>query len=82
MSDPISGHYRTKEEVEEYKKHDPINVFADLLKEEGLLDDNYVETVEKRTKKIVDESVEFAESSPEPPLEELWTDVYKESSGE
>ncbi len=79
MSDPIHGHYRTKEEVEEYKKHDPINVFADMLKREGLIDDTYLEEAEKRIKAIVDGSVEFAENSPEPSLDELYTDVYKES---
>lgn len=82
MSDPIHGHYRTKEEVEEYKKHDPINVFEGILKQEGLISDAYIEEAEKRIKKIVEESVEFAENSPEPALEELYTDVYKESAGE
>lgn len=82
MSDPIHGHYRTKEEVEEYKKHDPINVFGDILKQEGIISDAYIEDAEKRIKKIVEESVEFAEQSPEPPLEELYTDVYKEPAGE
>lgn len=82
MSDPIHGHYRTKEEVEEYKKHDPINVFGDILKQEGIISDAYIDEAEKRIKKIVEESVEFAENSPEPALEELYTDVYKESTGE
>lgn len=82
MSDPIHGHYRTKEEVEEYKKHDPINVFEGILKQEGLISDAYIDEAEKRIKKIVEESVEFAENSPEPALEELYTDVYKESAGE
>lgn len=82
MSDPIHGHYRTKEEVEEYKKHDPINVFEEILKQEGMISDTYIDEAEKRIKKIVEESVEFAEKSPEPALEELYTDVYKESVGE
>jgi pyruvate dehydrogenase E1 component alpha subunit len=82
MSDPIHGHYRTKEEVEEYKKHDPINVFGNILKQEGILTDADIEEAERRIKKIVEESVEFAEKSPEPALEELYTDVYKETPGE
>ncbi len=76
MSDPIAGHYRTKAEVEEEKKLDPLIVFADLLKQEKAADDSYFEESEKRVKKIVEEAVEFAEQSPEPPLEELHTDVY------
>jgi len=78
MSDPIHGHYRTKDEVEEYKLHDPINVFAETIKAEGILSDSYIEDAEKRIKKIVEECVEFAESSPEPPPDELWTDVFVE----
>jgi pyruvate dehydrogenase E1 component alpha subunit len=81
MSDPIHGHYRTKEEVEAYKQHDPINVFGNILKQEGILDDAAREAVEQRVKQVVEESVEFAEKSPEPDLNELWTDVYKETGG-
>jgi pyruvate dehydrogenase E1 component alpha subunit len=81
MSDPIHGHYRTKEEVEEYKKHDPINVFGEMLKQEGMISDAYIEEAEKRIKKIVEESVEFAEQSSEPAPEELYTDVHKEPAG-
>jgi len=82
MSDPVSGHYRTKEEVEKQKKSDPLSMFSETLKEEGMITDEYLEEAEKRIKKIVEECVEFAENSPEPPIEELWNDVYKESSGE
>lgn len=76
MSDPVHGHYRTKEEVEEQKKLDPLSYFGALLVHEGVATDSYFESAEKRIKKIVDESVEFAEQSPEPPLDELWKDVY------
>lgn len=76
MSDPIHGHYRTKEEVEQLKALDPITLLAEVLKEEKIATDEYFEAAEKRIKKIVEATVEFAESSPEPPLEELYTDVY------
>ncbi len=76
MSDPVHGHYRTKEEVEERKKHDPVAIFADQLKSASMVTDEYLEQAEKRIKAIVEESVEFAENSPEPEVEELWTDVY------
>ncbi|HEY5615972.1 MAG TPA: pyruvate dehydrogenase (acetyl-transferring) E1 component subunit alpha [Bacteroidota bacterium] len=78
MSDPTHGHYRTKEEVEAYKRNDPIDLFTAILKTEGILDDADVEASEKRIKKMVTECVEFAESSPEPPPDDLWTDVYVE----
>lgn len=76
MSDPTHGHYRSKEEVEERKKHDPLIVFSDILKKEGTINDDYLEEAEKKIKKIVEECVEFAENSPEPPPDELWKDVY------
>lgn len=82
MSDPVHGHYRTKEEVEEQKKFDPLIVFADILKADGIADDDWFEEAEKRIKKIVDECVEFAENSPEPPIDDLWNDVFYPSSGE
>lgn len=81
MSDPTHGHYRTKEEVEERKKHDPIIVFGDILKEEGVIDDDYLEEAEKRIKHIVEECVEFAENSPEPPIDELY-EAYKQPIGD
>ena len=76
MSDPVSGHYRTKEEVEERKRHDPVTAFAEQLKAEAIVDDAKLEAIEERVKSIVNEAVTFAENSPEPPAEELWNDVY------
>ena len=76
MSDPVSGHYRTKEEVEERKRLDPVVTFAEQLKAEGLITDEKLDAIEEDVKAIVNESVEFAETSPEPPLDELWKDVY------
>lgn len=76
MSDPVHGHYRTKEEVEFMKKYDPLVVFANILREEKLVTEEYFDAAEKRIKKIVEECVEFAENSPVPPLDELYKDVY------
>jgi pyruvate dehydrogenase E1 component alpha subunit len=76
MSDPIHGHYRSKEEVEAQKKLDPLSVFADILKDANLASDDFFESAEKRIKNIVEDCVQFTESSPEPSLEDLYTDVY------
>ena len=40
MSDPVSGVYRTKEEVEEKKLHDPIRIYANFLADQGKHDDH------------------------------------------
>jgi pyruvate dehydrogenase E1 component alpha subunit len=78
MSDPIHGHYRSKEEVEAQKKLDPISIFAELLTENHLAAEDYFDAAEERIKIIVDECVTFTENSPEPPPEELFTDVFAE----
>jgi pyruvate dehydrogenase E1 component alpha subunit len=57
-------------------------MFAETLKEEGIITDQYLDEAEERIKKIVQECVEFAENSPEPPIDELWKDVYVERSVE
>jgi pyruvate dehydrogenase E1 component alpha subunit len=78
MSDPIHGHYRTKDEVEEMKAKDPIINFGELLKKEKIFSDKQMKEMDDEIKKIVNESVEFAEKSEEPPLEDLYTDVIVE----
>jgi pyruvate dehydrogenase E1 component alpha subunit len=82
MSDPVHGVYRSKDEVEGRKQSDPIILLGETLKEEGLITDQYFDEAEKRIKKIVEECVEFAENSPDPPVDELWKDVYFEGKGE
>ena len=76
MSDPIHGHYRSKEEVEAQKRLDPITLLGEKLKTDGIVTEEYFDAAEKRIKKIVEAAVEYAETSLDPPLEELWTDVY------
>ena len=68
--------YRSKEEVEEWRKRDPIAAFADRLKKEGMLDEATLEEMDRKAIERVDEAVEFAEASPEPKLESLYENVY------
>lgn len=76
MSDPAK--YRTKEEVEEYKRLDPIEQVITTMKENGWLDDKGIEAMEKKVEDLVNECVKFAEESPFPEPEELYKDVYAE----
>ena len=80
MSDPVHGVYRTKEQVEEAKQRDPIRVLIDYLKENDQLTDDELRAMDKRVQEVVDDAAEFAEKSPEPPIEELYTDVYAEEN--
>jgi pyruvate dehydrogenase E1 component alpha subunit len=68
--------YRTKEEVEEWRKKDPVKVFRDRLLEEGVVDEAYVEELRERLERRVMGAVEFADGSPEPPLESLYDHLY------
>src|SRR4029453_17698276 len=68
--------YRTKEEVQEWRKKDPIHAYAERLKKEGTIDDKELEKLDQKAIKIVDEAVEFADASPEPALESLYDNVY------
>jgi pyruvate dehydrogenase E1 component alpha subunit len=74
MSDP--GKYRTRQEIEEYQKRDPIKSFIAILKEDELLTDQDIADTEKQIKEEVEAAVRFAEESPSPDASELFTDVY------
>ena len=68
--------YRTKEEVNEWRKRDPIGLLEHKLLENGALDDEKLEEIKGEAKERVQEAVRFADESEEPPIEELYTDVY------
>jgi pyruvate dehydrogenase E1 component alpha subunit len=74
MSDP--GNYRTRAEIEKYQERDPIKLFSASLLEEKIIDDTFLEQMDKEVREEVARSVKFAEESPEPPPEDLYTDVY------
>jgi len=68
--------YRTKEEVDEWRKRDPIGLLEHKLLDNGALDDDKLEEIRGEAKERVQEAVRFADESEEPPIEELYTDVY------
>lgn len=74
MADPIL--YRDKAEVEEWKQRDPIVIFRQRLEKEGLLSPQEMEQIERETDELVVEAVRFAEESPDPPLTDLYKDIY------
>ncbi len=74
MSDP--GNYRTRAEIERHQERDPIKLFSASLKEEGVLTDSEFQSIEAEVKEQVEQAVRFAEESPLPAPEELFTDVY------
>jgi pyruvate dehydrogenase E1 component alpha subunit len=76
MRDPAAAVYRTKEEVEEEKRRDPIVGFRERLREAGALDDATWHGLAERVEARVTDAVAFADASPEPPAEWLTADVY------
>jgi pyruvate dehydrogenase E1 component alpha subunit len=74
MADPEE--YRTKEEVEEWRRHDPILTFRSKLADEGVLSDDDAEKMDDQAVTTVDEAVEFADNSPFPELDSLYDDIY------
>ena len=76
MSDAAHGTYRTKEEVEEYRQRDPIAVLERRMRDAGLLNDAGLKALNDEVLAEVDDAVKFAEESPDPAPEALWTDVY------
>ncbi len=77
MSDP--GKYRTKEEVEEMMRHDPIRLFGEIVKKEHGVDAAELETLDQDVQAQVSEAVRFADQSPWPSAETLYEDVYVRS---
>ena len=68
--------YRTKEEVEEWRKKDPITVFRDRLLADGVISEGEVGQMRERIEQRVVAAVAFADASPEPPLESLYDHLY------
>ncbi len=78
MRDPAGAVYRTKEEVEREKLRDPIMLFSERCVKDGALTETDVKIMEQAVADQVDEAVAFAEASPPPAPDELFTDVYKD----
>jgi pyruvate dehydrogenase E1 component alpha subunit len=74
MADPEE--YRTKEEVEEWRRRDPITSFSKRLVDEGGLSEDDIKKFDAEAIETVDEAVRFADESPFPDLDSLYDDVY------
>jgi pyruvate dehydrogenase E1 component alpha subunit len=74
MADPEE--YRTKEQVETWRRRDPITTFGERLTAEGVLTAQEREALDQRAQERVDEAVAFADASPFPEPTSLYDDVY------
>ncbi|NPV75017.1 MAG: thiamine pyrophosphate-dependent dehydrogenase E1 component subunit alpha [Anaerolineae bacterium] len=79
-SDDDDRSYRSREEVEEHKKQDPLLIARAILEQEGLLTSKEVEEMESRAKEIINEAVSYAEAADYPSVEEGAYPVYVEEA--
>ena len=77
MADPEL--YRLKDEVDRYRKRDAIEQLKAHMEERGELDDAKLNEIVERVQLVVDQAVQFAENSPNPPISSLMDHIYKDS---
>ena len=76
MSD--AQNYRTKEEVAEYKKIDPITQVLDVIRDKKYANDDQIKAIDDEVKKMVKECEKFAEESPYPDKQVMYDIVYEQ----
>ena len=74
MGDP--ERYRKQEEVKKWQESDPIGIFRNYLLEKKTASANALDEIETRVDEEVNKAIEFAESSPEPAMEDLFKEIY------
>jgi pyruvate dehydrogenase E1 component alpha subunit len=77
MGDP--ERYRKAEEVKKWQETDPIGIFRKHLLEDKKASAKALDEIDAQVEQEVNEAVEFAETSPEPAPEELFTNIYVEN---
>ena len=76
MSDPGTT-YRTREEIQHMRStNDPITGLKQRIIEAGFATENELKVIDKEARAQVDAAVEEAQKSPEPPMDEFWTEIY------
>ena len=77
MGDP--ERYRKAEEVKKWQEEDPIGIFNKYLLDKKVATRKGLDEIEARVEEEVAKAVEFAETSPEPAMEELFKDIYADN---
>jgi len=82
MSDAASGTYRSKEELDENMQRDPIELLRASLRESKALTDEQFAKMDEDVKAVVQDAWDFADNSPEPSPEELYTHVLADTTSD
>jgi len=80
MSDAVSGTYRSKAELDEYLKRDPIALLRAHMQDNGEITQDEVQKLDDEIKAVCQDAWDFADQSPEPPLEALYEDVLVDTT--
>jgi 2-oxoisovalerate dehydrogenase E1 component alpha subunit len=75
-SDDDDRTYRSREEVEEWKKRDSLLQFGNFLQEAGLLDEEQERELRRKATSVVDDATEYAEKAPYPSAEAALEPVF------
>ena len=79
MADPAHGHYRSKDEVEQERKRDPLRLLKQTMLDKQMADEDDFKRLEREVTDEVTAAVKLADESPFPQKDELYTDVYSAS---
>ena len=79
MSDPRK--YRTREEEERHELNDPIGKYERALLDHGVITDETIKSIMASCREEVRDAIQFSNESPEPPMSDLYTDVFVEPWG-
>ncbi|HEY4217505.1 MAG TPA: pyruvate dehydrogenase (acetyl-transferring) E1 component subunit alpha [Gemmatimonadaceae bacterium] len=82
MSDAVSGTYRSKAELDENMKRDPIALLRMHMHEQKQLTDEEIQKMDEEIKAVCQDAWDFADASPEPPLEALFENVLVDTTSE
>ncbi|HTG54446.1 MAG TPA: pyruvate dehydrogenase (acetyl-transferring) E1 component subunit alpha [Gemmatimonadaceae bacterium] len=82
MSDAVSGTYRTKEELDEHLKRDPIALLRAEMDKHDEWDDAAMTKLDEELKAQVEDAWNFADASPEPPLPSLYEDIVVDTTSD
>jgi pyruvate dehydrogenase E1 component alpha subunit len=82
MSDAVSGTYRTKEELDEHIKRDPIGLLRAEMEKQDEWSDAAMTKLDEELKATVEDAWQFADASPEPPVQSLFEDVVVDTTSD
>jgi pyruvate dehydrogenase E1 component alpha subunit len=77
MGDP--ERYRESSEIKKWEENDPIGIYRNHLTKDEIATAEELDAIDERVEEETEEAVQFAESSPEPELDELFEDIYVEA---